>query len=84
MAEFKNPNQQGGQDNHSFLLMMLVMVAVFFGLQYFQSTKPKPASPKAPAAATAQNTPAPANTPAGSQPGTAASTQPAEIGRAHV
>ena len=79
MAEFKNPNQQGGQDNHSFLLMMLVMVAVFFGLQYFQSTKPKPASPKAPAAATAQNTPAPANTPAGSQPGTAASTQPAAV-----
>jgi len=79
LAEFKNPNQQGGQDNHSFLLMMLVMVAVFFGLQYFQSTKPKPASPKAPAAATAQNTPAPANTPAGSQPGTAASTQPAAV-----
>jgi YidC/Oxa1 family membrane protein insertase len=78
LAEFKNPNQQGGQDNHSFLLMMLVMVAVFFGLQYFQSTKPKPASPKAPA--TAQNTPAPnasspssaANTPA-STPGAATS-----------
>ena len=77
MAEFKNPNQQGGQDNHSFLLMMLVMVAVFFGLQYFQSTKPKPASPKAPAAAAAQNTPAPASTPDGTQPGAAASTQPA-------
>ena len=77
MAEFKNPNQQGGQDNHSFLLMMLVMVAVFFGLQYFQSTKPKPASPKAPAAATAQNTPAPATTPANTRASTPAGAQPA-------
>ena len=77
MAEFKNPNQQGGQDNHSFLLMMLVMVAVFFGLQYFQSTKPKPASPKAPAAATAQNTPAPATTPANTPASTPAGAQPA-------
>jgi len=77
LAEFKNPNQQGGQDNHSFLLMMLVMVAVFFGLQYFQSTKPKPASPKAPAAATAQNTPAPATTPANTPASTPAGAQPA-------
>ena len=77
MAEFKNPNQQGGQDNHSFLLMMLVMVAVFFGLQYFQSTKPKPASPKAPAAATAQNTPAPATTPATTPASIPAGAQPA-------
>ena len=77
MAEFKNPNQQGGQDNHSFLLMMLVMVAVFFGLQYFQSTKPKPASPKAPAAATAENTPAPATTPANTPASTPAGAQPA-------
>lgn len=68
MAEFKNPNQQGGQDNKSFLLMMLVMVAVFFGLQYFQSTKPKPASPTAPAAT--QSTPAQT----GSQPAASSAT----------
>ncbi|MCU1249516.1 MAG: rane protein insertase YidC, partial [Edaphobacter sp.] len=37
MAEFKNPNQQGGGDNRSLLVMMLVLVAVFFGLQYFRS-----------------------------------------------
>ena len=30
MAEFKNPNQQGGGDNKSLVVMMLVMVAVFF------------------------------------------------------
>ncbi|MEO6816151.1 MAG: membrane protein insertase YidC [Edaphobacter sp.] len=45
MAEFKNPNQQGGQDNNSFLLMMLVLVAVFFGIQYFHTSKTKPAEP---------------------------------------
>ncbi len=37
MAEFKNPNQQGGGDNKSLLVMMLVMVSVFFGLQYFRT-----------------------------------------------
>jgi YidC/Oxa1 family membrane protein insertase len=52
LAEFKNPNQQGGQDNNSFLLMMLVLVAVFFGLQYFHTTKSKPASPAAAQTAT--------------------------------
>ena len=41
MAEFKNPGQQGGQDNKSLLVMMLVMVAVFFGLQYYK-TKTNP------------------------------------------
>jgi YidC/Oxa1 family membrane protein insertase len=48
LAEFKNPNQQGGGDNKSLLVMMLVMVAVFFGLQYFRAKKtPEPASPAA-------------------------------------
>lgn len=54
MAEFKNPNQQGGQDNKSLLVMMLVMVAVFFGLQYFRTKKnPQTVSPNA-----AQSSPA--------------------------
>ncbi|HEV2709982.1 MAG TPA: membrane protein insertase YidC [Edaphobacter sp.] len=56
MAEFKNPNQQGGQDNNSFLLMMLVLIAVFFGIQYFHTSKTKQ---EAPAAATQSSTPAP-------------------------
>ena len=48
MAEFKNPNQQGGQDNRSLLVMMLVMVAVFFGLQYFRAKKnPQTVAPNA-------------------------------------
>ncbi len=50
MAEFKNPNQQGGGDNRSLLVMMFVLVAVFFGLQFYRSrTNPQTASPNAPA-----------------------------------
>ena len=46
MAEFKNPTQGGGQDNKSLLVMMLVMVTVFFGLQFYKSKfAPKPATP---------------------------------------
>ena len=48
MAEFKNPNQQGGGDNRSLLVMMLVLVTVFFGLQYFRAkTNPQTVSPNA-------------------------------------
>ncbi|WP_158792949.1 membrane protein insertase YidC [Granulicella sp. L60] len=48
MAEFKNPNQQGGGDNKSLLVMMLVLVTVFFGLQYFRArNNPQTASPNA-------------------------------------
>jgi YidC/Oxa1 family membrane protein insertase len=48
LAEFKNPNQQGGGDNKSLVVMMLVMVTVFFGLQYFRAkTNPQTASPNA-------------------------------------
>jgi YidC/Oxa1 family membrane protein insertase len=46
LAEFKNPNQQGGGDNKSLLVMMLVLVTVFFGLQYFRAKKnPQTESP---------------------------------------
>ena len=71
MAEFKNPNQQGGQDNNSFLLMMLVLVAVFFGIQYFHTSKTKPASPAAPAA-TQSSTPAEAPVAPDAAPGSTA------------
>ena len=55
MAEFKNPGQQGGQDNKSLLVMMLVMVAVFFGLQYYKTkTNPPTVSPNATQTAPAQ------------------------------
>ena len=52
MAEFKNPNQQGGGDNRSLLVMMLVLVTVFFGLQYFRAkSNPQTVSPNAAASA---------------------------------
>src|SRR3954462_9604674 len=56
LAEFKNPNQQGGsQDGRSLLVMMFVMIAVFFGLSYYrQKTNPKTVSPNAPAVTQSQ------------------------------
>jgi YidC/Oxa1 family membrane protein insertase len=77
LAEFKNPNQQGGQDNRSLLVMMLVMVTVFFGLQFYRSKKnPQTELPNSaqtssapavstPAASSAADTSAPTAAPAG-------------------
>jgi len=63
LAEFKNPNQQGGGDNRSLLVMMLVLVSVFFGLQYFRAkTNPPTVSPNA-AASAPQSAAAPATQP---------------------
>ena len=85
MAEFKNPNQQGGGDNRSLLVMMLVLVTVFFGLQYFRAkNNPQTASPNAaasssqsaPASATQPAPPAPASTPAAAVPGSSAAAGP--------
>jgi YidC/Oxa1 family membrane protein insertase len=74
LAEFKNPNQQGGGDNKSLLVMMLVLVTVFVGLQYYRSkSNPPTASPNAttatqsaasqPAAQSSSSAPAAANVP---------------------
>jgi YidC/Oxa1 family membrane protein insertase len=51
LAEFKNPNQQGGgQDSRSLFVMMFVMLAVFFGLSYYRQKKnPQTVSPNNPA-----------------------------------
>ena len=62
MAEFKNPNQAGGgagtQDNRSLLLMMVVLIGVTLGLQYWRSKHPEaPAPPTVPVAQTAQAAP---------------------------
>jgi YidC/Oxa1 family membrane protein insertase len=71
LAEFKNPNQQGGGDNKSLVVMMLVLVTVFFGLQYFRAkNNPQTASPNA-----RQSTPAGSQTAA--QPGIPAATSSA-------
>jgi YidC/Oxa1 family membrane protein insertase len=87
LAEFKNPNQQGGGDNRSLLVMMLVLVTVFFGLQYFRAkNNPQTASPNAAASSpqsapassgTQPATPAPASAPAAGLPGSTAAAGPA-------
>jgi YidC/Oxa1 family membrane protein insertase len=72
LAEFKNPNQQGGGDNRSLLVMMLVLVTVFFGLQYFRTrNNPQTVSPNAPATSVSQNA-SPAGPQPAAQPGAAA------------
>jgi YidC/Oxa1 family membrane protein insertase len=72
LAEFKNPNQQGGGDNKSLLLMMLVLVTVFVGLQYFRTkNNPQTVSPNS-ATSTAPATATPSGSQAVAQPGTAA------------
>ena len=82
MPEFRNPNAGGtagggGQDSRSFLLMMLVMFGVLFGLQYWRGKhNPQTESPNA---ASSITTPAPPNagTAAPAEtPGSAAPAQP--------
>jgi YidC/Oxa1 family membrane protein insertase len=85
LAEFKNPNQQGGGDNKSLLVMMAVLVTVFFGLQYFRAkNNPQTASPNSRQSAplVAQSgaqpgIPAAAGLPAAVSPAAAASSVPA-------
>ncbi len=62
MAEFKNPNQQGAgsQDNRPLLVIMLVMVVVFGGLQFWRAKhNPQTANPNVPSQATPARTPTP-------------------------
>jgi YidC/Oxa1 family membrane protein insertase len=80
LAEFSNPNQQGGQDNKSLVTMMFVVIAVLFGAQYYHSkVSPQQATP--PAAVAAPQAPPPAAsaayTPAGPQPAAPAASSPA-------
>ncbi|HEY0797136.1 MAG TPA: hypothetical protein VGD64_15290, partial [Acidisarcina sp.] len=45
MAEIRNPNQQGpgaGGDSRSILIMSVIFLAVFLGIQYFRKTVPQP------------------------------------------
>jgi YidC/Oxa1 family membrane protein insertase len=65
LAEFRNPNAGGGgsQDNRSFLVMMIVMIGVIFGLQYWKNQKSAattpPDKPAVTASAPAPSVPAP-------------------------
>ena len=67
LPEFRNPNQggAGSQDNRSFLVMMIVMIGVIFGLQYWRGQhNPQTASPDHQAAVTAPSAPASTSMPA--------------------
>ena len=74
MPEIRNPNQGGSQDNRSFLVMMIVMLGVIFGLQYWRAQRnPKLESPDHPAAVstpatTTSSTPAAPTAAPGSHP----------------
>jgi YidC/Oxa1 family membrane protein insertase len=61
LPEFKNPNASGGgsQDNRSFMILLVVMIAVIFGLQYYKSQHNPPAAPDTPTAITAPPAAAP-------------------------
>ncbi|MBS1815200.1 MAG: membrane protein insertase YidC [Acidobacteria bacterium] len=70
MAEIRNPNQQGGGSgsNSSFIVMMVVMLGVLLGMQYFRSkhTTPLENSTAQQTAKSAAQQPAPATQPAAS------------------
>ena len=51
LAEYKNPNQQGGQDTRSLLVFTFIFVVVLLGMEYF---RPKPAPLKPAASTTSQ------------------------------
>ncbi|MGC1871680.1 MAG: hypothetical protein WA700_12035, partial [Acidobacteriaceae bacterium] len=41
MAEYKNPNQQGGkQDTNSLLVFSIVFAAILLGMQFFRPKRP--------------------------------------------
>ena len=67
MAEIKNPNQGGGSgtSNTSFLVMMVVMLGVFAGLQFYQSKKKQPVQPPTTQTQAAQTGAAPQSGPTG-------------------
>jgi len=80
LPEFKNPNAGGGgQDSRSFLIMLIVMMGVIFGVQYWRgqhdTPAPTPAATTAPAAAV--STTAPSATPTSASAPAAASSTPA-------
>jgi YidC/Oxa1 family membrane protein insertase len=76
LPEIRNPNQAGGTgQDRSLLVMMVVMIAVIFGIQYVKSTHP-PAAPATPPAAAAPATAAP---PAATATPAAAQAQPAAV-----
>ena len=60
MAEIRNPNQPGGggQDSHTLLIISIVFVLIFLGMQYFAPKKKTPAEAPGQVAATQGTRPA--------------------------
>ena len=81
MAEFKNPNQQGGGDNKSLLVMMLVLVTVFAGLQFYKAKKnPQPVVPNASTSSQASSQAPVADASAVAPPGASPAATPSAAG----
>ena len=78
MAEFSNPNQQGGQDGQTLMTVMIVVVAIILGLQFYRSKTAPPTSSAPPIAAQQTPTqPGPTAGPAVATPPPAASAKSA-------
>jgi YidC/Oxa1 family membrane protein insertase len=67
LPEFRNPNQGGGgsQDGRSLMIMMIVMIGVIFGIQYWRTAHAPPPAPatKSASATTPASTAATSATP---------------------
>lgn len=64
MAEFSNPNQQGGQDNKSLLAMLVVFLIAMVGIQLYHMKYPlAPATSQSAPAASAPVVPSPSSSP---------------------
>lgn len=68
MAEFSNPNQQGGQDNKSLLAMLVVFLVAMVGIQIYHAKTTPPASNKT---STQSTSSAPASPPPSAGPSAA-------------
>jgi YidC/Oxa1 family membrane protein insertase len=71
VAEIKNPNQGGGAgtSNTSFLVMMIVMLGVFAGLQFYRSKQKQPLQPPTAQTQSAASGTAPQSGPTGQTAG---------------
>ena len=63
MAEYQNPNQQGGNDSRSLLVFSFIFIAVLLGIQYFRPSTPAPARQAPVTSPAAVQTPSPMSAP---------------------
>jgi YidC/Oxa1 family membrane protein insertase len=82
LAEYKNPNQQGGgQDSRSLMVFTFVFAVILLGMQIFRPKKPVPPAQHQPGAEQQSNSAA-ARAPAATPASGATSTAPAAAGPA--